>query len=53
MALKRAADLSPADGTRWYVYRWMDETRALAGAPGAGSTPTHPVTWGAIKAAFR
>jgi hypothetical protein len=43
----------PADSTRWYIYRWLDETQALGGAPGAEPTPARTVTWGAILASCR
>jgi hypothetical protein len=42
----------PADSTRWYIYRWFDETNALGAAPGAVPVPTKPSTWGALKASY-
>jgi hypothetical protein len=43
-----------ADSTRWYIYRWIDETVIQAGAPaGASSRASTASTWGSVKARYR
>ena len=50
----------PADSTRWYIWRWIDETVMDSTAPGgapapdpAQPTPTRRTTWGSIKGLYR
>ncbi len=42
----------PADSLHWYVWRWLDETTPVFGAPRAAPQPTRPASWGAVKALY-
>ncbi len=41
----------PADSTRWYIYRWVDETALPAATYEIASVAAS--TWGRLKAIFR
>jgi hypothetical protein len=50
-----------ADSTRWYIYRWIDETAGITGAPSGGLSPASaspspmflPTSWARVKAINR
>jgi len=43
----------PADTTRWYIWKWRDETVGLPAALGAPVETTVPASWGKVKALYR
>jgi len=42
----------PADSTRWYIWKWRDETAGYT-APAGLERATENATWGALKAVYR
>ncbi len=44
--------VQPADSTRWYIYRWVDETAQPFATSGTASR-TQNSTWGRVKGLFR
>jgi hypothetical protein len=44
----------PADSTRWYIWKWADETVGAPAAPAAAlERASENATWGGLKATYR
>jgi hypothetical protein len=43
----------PADSTRWYIWKWADETRGYVAPAAALERASENATWGGLKATYR